>query len=184
MVLQRKLSSRREVAEALGISRQRVEKLIRDGRIVETAAGIDIEAARTAYLQTIDPAKRQAYEARTSAGPRAQYGRRGADEITDAESGEVLNFATARTQKEAANAKRAALEYQIRAGNYVARDEVRAREFEIARKLRDRILGFPARLASVVPSDAMAAITAECHDLIRELQDDAATIAETGRTAG
>lgn len=169
------------MAEALKISRQRVEKLIRDGRIVETAAGIDLEAARAAYEATTDPAKRHAYEARAGAAGRTVYGRRGADEVTDPQSGEVLSFATARTHKEMANAKRANLEYQIKAGNYVARDEVRAREFEIARKLRDRILGFPARLANFVPPDAMAAIEAECQDLIRELQDDAATIAETGR---
>ena len=51
--------------------------------------------------------------------------------------------------------------------------------YVIARKLRDRIIGWPARLASVVPADAMKIVTDECEALIREMQDDVATIAET-----
>jgi hypothetical protein len=59
---------------------------------------------------------------------------------------------------------------------------VAAKEFAIARKLRDRIIGFPARLASIVPADAMKIITDECDALVREMQDDVATIAETTTT--
>ena len=173
---------RKEAAEALGISRQRVEKLIRDGRIVETAAGIDINAARTAYESTIDPAKRDVYDRQRGAPTKPVYGRKGADEVKDAESGELFSFATARTHKEMANAKRAQLEYQIKAGHFISRDEVRAKEFAIARKLRDRILGFPPKLANYVPPDAMKVIVDECEALIRELQDDAATIGETTGT--
>lgn len=182
MSAQHKLATRKDVADSLGISRQRVEKLIRDGRIVETAAGIDLEAARKAYLSTVDPAKREAYERLSGAQPKPGYGRKGADEVKDAESGELFSFATARTHKEMANAKRAQLEYQIKAGHFISRDEVRAKEFAIARKLRDRILGFPPKLANYVPPDAMKVIVDECEALIRELQDDAATIGETTGT--
>jgi len=160
--------SRRKVAEALGISRQRLEKLIREGRIDETPAGIDLEKAKAQYEASLDAGRRAAYDAGRTGDLAAVPGQ-----------GPVVSFAEARTRKELAHADRAELDYKIKAGLYILRDEVRAREFEIARKLRDRILGLPARIANFVPAEAMTVIVDECEALIRELQDDAAAIAET-----
>lgn len=154
------MASRKQVAEALKISRQRVEKLIKEGRIEEKNGSIDIDKARAAYNATLDPLRRLAYATRTD---------------TDAPA---LDFTAARTEKERANAMRAQLEYKIKAGHFIARDEVAAKEFAIARKIRDRIIGFPAKLANLVPPDAMKTITDECEALVRELQDEIAAIAE------
>lgn len=186
------MGTRRQTAKALQISRQRLERLLKEGRIVETAAGIDIAAARRAYADSVDPAKRAAYLSRVGAPADAAPGSAPRETPTTdagpaiaqstaspaAETGQVLSYADARTQKEIAHANRAQLEYRIKAGHFLARDEVAAKEFAIARKMRDRILGFPARLASYVPPDAMKIITDECDALIRELQDEAATIGE------
>jgi len=172
------LVSRRQCADALGITRQRLEKLIKQGRIEETARGIDLGAAKLAYESTTDPAKRAAYESVAPEAPRRV--RMGPTSVTDTETGKTIDFATARTEKELANARRAQLEYSIKSGAYLPRDEVVAKEFAIARKVRDRILGFPARIANFVPAAAMASVVEECEALVRELQDDAATIAEDG----
>lgn len=171
--------SRREAADALGIKRQRLERLIKEGRIVEESHGrIDLAKARAAYEATIDPAKRAAYE--STAPGAAKRVRSGPVSVVDTSTGKPVDFATARTQKELANARRAELDYAIKSGAYLPRDEVSAKEFAIARKLRDRILGFPARLANLVPPEAMSTIVDECEALVRELQDDVATIAESG----
>lgn len=169
--------TRREVAEALGISRQRLHVLIGEGRIAETPRGIDIEAAKVAYRGTIDPARRAAWEeAAETARPAAPpSGRRVA---VDEATGKTVDFSEARTRKEIANADRARLEYQIKAGHFIAREVVMAKEFAIARRLRDRILGFPARFADLLPPEAMASLTDECEALIRELQEEAAAVAE------
>ncbi len=171
---------RREVCEALGISRQRLHVLIHEGRIVETARGIDLDAAIEAYRATIDPAKRASWEGATVVAP-SNGPRSGAvvdSGALDPESGKTIDFATARTEKEIANARRAQLEYSIRSGSYLLRDVVAAKEFAIARKLRDRILGMPARVANLVPPDAMASIVDEAEALVRELQDEIAAISE------
>lgn len=174
---------RKTAAGALGISRQRIEKLIKDGRIVEEARGIDLDRAERDYEASLDPAKRAAWLAsRRSRDVRRS--RREGDEPDEAQQGDLLSFADARTAKERAHAKRAELEYQIKRGFFLPRDEVAAKEFAIARKMRDRILGFPSRLASIIPADSMKILTDECEALVRELQDDAATIAETTQKQG
>lgn len=171
-----KLQSRREVADALGITRQRLEKLIGQGRITETTLGIDLALARTEYERTIDPAKRAAHESATPDAPKRV--RVGLTTVADPDTGRAVDFSEARTRKEIANAQRARLEYQIKAGHFIAREVVAAKEFAIARRLRDRILGFPARVSDLVPPEAMASLTDECEALVRELQEEAAAVAE------
>lgn len=167
---------RKTAAESLGISRQRLEKLIKQGRIEETVLGIDLAAARIAYEQTTDPAKRAAYEGVAPEAPKRV--KVGLTTVQDPETGKTIDFSTARTQKEVANARRAEFEYKAKLGAYLQRDVVMAKEFAIARKLRDRILGFPARLANFVPKEAMSVITDECEALAREMQGDVASISE------
>lgn len=170
------LVDRKTAAAALEISRQRLEKLIKDGRIIEGPNGIDLAKAEKGYLESLDPAKRAGY---LTSGPAREARRSKTNEPDPETDDDLLSFADARTVKERVNAKRAELEYNIRANLYVHRDEIAAKEFAIARKIRDRIVGFPARLANLVPADAMKIITDECEALVREMQDDVATIAET-----
>lgn len=152
------------MAKLLGISRQALEKHLKRGTFEEVAPGVlNIAATKAAYAQT-DPGRRlRAVETETET----------ADVVTDG----LLSFADARAKRENHNAQLAEIKYLEQAGRLIPREEVRAREFDIARKLRDRILGFPARLANLLPPDAMKTIVAECNALVRELQDDAAKIA-------
>ena len=90
----------------------------------------------------------------------------------------TFDFNFQRARKETFNAEKARLAVEQMTGRLVSRDEVRNKEFAVARVLRDRILGFPARVANLIPSDAMQALTDECEQLVRELQDAASKIAE------
>lgn len=185
--------SRKEAAAALGFTRQRLETLIKQGRIVETEAGVDLEQAKAARAtmniaphlvvsQVSPPAATAAAETAGPATTRKPYATaRGSKKVSDPETGELFDFADARTRREHANAQLAVLKYQEMSGKLISADEVKAKEFAVARKLRDRILGWPAKVAQFVPPEAMKIITDECDALVRELQEDAAQIAE--RTA-
>lgn len=183
---------RKEIAQALGISVTRLGVLIRERRISEPRDGnMDYATVRREYLSTLDPDRRARFELRmategrpirkatTEPGtvpPRVGAAPAASPALAD---GELVDFAIARTKKEMANARRAEFDLAVKTGQYVMRNDVLSREFAVARKLRDRILGFPARLANLVPPDAMHALTIETEQLVRELQEDAARICES-----
>lgn len=177
--------SRKDAAAELGFSRQRLEKLIKQGRVVETADGVDLEQARAVRETMLDMRKEMGEEPPVIDAPVAKPpGRkpyavaRGAKKTGDSDTGELFSFADARTQRERANAHLAELRYKQESGRLISVDEVKAKEFEVARKLRDRILGFPAKVQPLMPPDALQMIIDECDQLVRELQEDAARIAE------
>ncbi len=174
-----RFGDRKTAAAKLGVSRQRLEKLIAQGRIQETKDGIDLAKAKKDYEASIDPSKRAAYLARDGSKPKplTLAVNNDAAPEADPEAG-ARNFNTSRAEREHWNAEKAKLDYQQRAGELIPREEVVAKEFAVARKLRDRILGFPAKVTSFLPPDAMKMITDECEALVRELQEDAARIAE------
>jgi hypothetical protein len=203
------LISRKVAAERLGVTRQRIEQLIREGRLTEGSGGLPWPQVRKEYEARVDASRRvsgglaKRREEVRAAGSAAQtrvkrrYGVRGpvkaavsAETETPAPAAHtmapqpqpdlphLIDFSEARARREHANAQIAELNWREQAGHLVKRDVVAAKEFEVARRLRDRILGLPARLAGLVAADAMATIVAECEQLIRELQDDAAKIAE------
>lgn len=167
--------SRKEVSDALGISRQMVEKYISKGLFKEVAPGrLVLADCRRAYETQTDPGKRLRVVEPTTLAPSPAPTPSG----DGAEPG-LFDFQQARTRRENWNANTAELKYREAAGLLIPREEVAAKEFAVARKLRDRILGFPARLANFCPPDAMKIVTDECDQLVRELQDDAAQIASS-----
>lgn len=170
--------SRREVAEAIGIKRQMVEKYIARGLFKEVAPGrLILDDCRRAYETQTDPGRRLRVVEPTSPAPATPpppaSGSTGEPDLG------LFDFQAARTNRENWNAKAAELKYREAAGLLIPREEVAAKEFAVARKLRDRILGFPARLANFCPPDAMKIVTDECDQLVRELQDDASQIASS-----
>lgn len=186
MAATRKFVTRKACAVALGISRQRVEQLIKRGDIKETADGIDLVAARRrhARLKQLDKAgglKAAPPKARKTKAPVAVVVTR--PDPDDGPDGNVLDFAGARAKRENWNAALAEANYKKLIGALVSREEVAAKEFAVARKLRDRIIGFPSRLSNFLPPEAMRIVTEECTQLCRELLEDAATIAESGAAA-
>lgn len=197
-----RLVSRKEAARELGITRQRLEYLIKSGKIEEAADGIDIEKAKRLRKANTDPAKQMAYLAsrsgravetpppatKTTAAQlaAADAGKarasRERQRTAAGDDGErqprLFDFNEARTAREQANAKIAELNYQERAGQLIRREVVERREFAVARKLRDRLLGFPARVANFVAPEAMPTLNDEIEALIKEMAADAEAISK------
>ena len=182
-------ASRKETAVALGVSRQRIEQLIAKGVLAETDQGIDLEAARTSYAARIDVVRKAQHESVKSLKSGAPPSPPPAARVAQAEPVPVtpsgvdkpissIDYNIERARREKANADLQEMSYQLKSGQLISRDEVKAREFAVARKLRDRILGFPAKVANYVPPEAMKIITDEFEALIREMQEDAARISE------
>lgn len=161
--------TRAELARRLGISRQTVHEHFKKGNISLGDDGlVDFELARQEYLHNTDAGKRS----RTS---------QVADEVAetvglDASKREIPaplgDFNRVKLQKEEAAAQLAIHKLKIARGNVVSRSEVQAQEFAIARMVRDRILGWPAKLANHVPPDAMSRIEIEARALIRDIKSD------------
>ena len=122
--------SRKVAADELGFSRQRLEKLIKQGRVVETDEGVDLEQARRlrevmldarqklaapdASLPSSQAPAEQSQTAPAKGRERKVYAvKRGSDKVKDAETAEPIDFASARTRRENSNAKLAELRYQI-----------------------------------------------------------------------
>lgn len=180
-------ATRRETGEALGISRQRVEQFIAKGVIVETEHGIDLAAAKQAYAARVDVMRRAQYETRkelegapVTAVPQQETAS-SAPASAPGEGGTVtvaLDYNAQRARRERINADLQEMKFKTESGRLISRDEVKAKEFEVARMLRDRILGWPARLVNHIPPEAMRILSDECDALIRDMQDAAARISE------
>jgi hypothetical protein len=133
----------REYARYRGVTHRAVQKALRAGRITAAADG-RINVARA--------------DALWSANTRPRVASPGA---FDSEAGQA--YAQARIILEHIRAKREKLEYEVESGVLISADKVRADTFALARRVRDRVLAIPARLAPV-----LAAISdpAECERLL------------------
>jgi len=184
------LVDRKTLAARLGISVRRVGQLIHEKKISEGPGGIDLAKALGEYALNCDRARVDAHRRRIGAGspvlvppaagepakPSSQAAAPGGPIGLDDQT--VFDFNNAKARKEHFNAEIARARLTAMAGTMISRESVKAKEFAVARKLRDRLLGIPARLANFVSPEAMKNITDEIDTLIRELQEDCARIAE------
>jgi phage terminase Nu1 subunit (DNA packaging protein) len=173
------------LAEKLGISARRVRQLVEEGKLSPPSVrGFDIDKAIGEYHRKTDPQKRHAAQVAkgqvkpppAAAKPTLSVVRPVVDD--DDDDDEADEFQVARAKRERHNANLAELKELQARGDLLRRDIVVAREFEIARKLRERIMAFPARIANLVPAEAVKSIADECESLVIELQEDASRIAE------
>jgi hypothetical protein len=172
--------TRKEAATELGVSRQRVEQLLKRWPEVEARDGIDIERLKKLREENADPLRQAVYQQTrkleavaeaTPAAPKPQA------KVSESAVGAGSSFTDARAARERSNARLAELKVLQEEGRLIPRDVVHAREFAVARVLRDRIIGFPAKLQQFLPPEAMQMLTEECRALVKEMQDDAARIA-------
>jgi hypothetical protein len=77
----------------------------------------------------------------------------------------VSSYAGSRAAREGYMARLAKLDYEQRSGKLVEADEVRAQIFALGRRARDRLLGIPDRLASILAGETDRA---EIHRLLTE----------------
>ena len=126
----------RGYARHRGVSHTAVQKAIQSGRISVEPDG------------TLDPAKADAeWEKNT----RSSKGSVASAAIAQASGG--VDFNKARAVKETYNARLAKLTYQERVGQHVSVEEVKLGAFNMARKLRNRILQIPMRISAQLAAE-------------------------------
>lgn len=184
-----------QAGEELGVSRQRVGKLVERWPEVKNPVTGKIDIARLKELRAAnaDPLKQMAYQhaararateaesdaavaptVRKVAAARAEQEK---DDESD-EQGEVnlerASFTEAKTHRERSNARLAELRVLELEGQLISRREVESLNFAIARRIRDRLEGLPAKLQQYIMPDAMPMLDNEIKEVLKQLAEDAA----------
>ena len=143
----------RAYARQRGVSDTAVHKAIKSGRIVpEPDGSINPKKANAAWERNSDPAKQRKQPPPPSPKTRPQP----VQPIVQKPSPPKVNgpdFQTSRAVKETYAAKMAMLDFEERTKGLVKADEVRVGAFNLARRVRDRLLLIPHRLAAVLAAE-------------------------------
>jgi len=161
------------MAAKLGVSARAAGRLIRQG-VSDTAVHKAAESGRITRLDdgTFDPATvAQEWEKNTDPA-RVTSGKAG---VTTPPTEAAQNIQGMRLVREAFETKLVELEYRKKIGELVPLEEMESAIFEVARRVRDRLLGMAPRLAPVVAGlggntdDCFKAIEEEVHLVLDEL---------------
>jgi len=150
------VTSRRKLAQALGVSETAVRKAERAGRIApEPEGGWDVEKIRQAWQANTDAAQQRQAPPRLKSVPEAAMG---AVRETLGERGETVSaggmtFLQARTANEVLKAQERRLRLQQMKGELVDRAKATAQVFTLARQERDAWAQWPARVAANLAAD-------------------------------
>ena len=128
-----------EYAKHLGVNKQRISKLEKDGVIVRHNGKFDPVLNDTRLAQTLDPAYDQKRKIRLSEKAK--------------QSSRSLTFGEAKTLRETYMAALAKLEYRERLGKLVSREQVHKEAFETGRLVRDQFLNLPDRIAGLLAAE-------------------------------
>jgi len=151
-----------EYARHRRVSRQAVHKAIAQGRVQLFGGRIDRDAADREWIDNTDPIPGGS-STPGAVGPPAATG----EDLAAAPSTGGPSFHRARTVWQGYRAQLARLEYEVRVGKLVNADEVRQAAYDHGRRLRDALIGLPARVAAEL---AAARKRAECERiLLREI---------------
>jgi hypothetical protein len=91
-------------------------------------------------------------------GPRPGSGRKPNTQINDEKAKAYLLYSKAKAQREAFAAKTAEIEHSLLIGQVVRVDSIVGRLQNVVRACRDRILGVPSRLASLLAAETDARV--------------------------
>ena len=135
-----------EFARQNGWSRQYVNKLVKQGRIKVKGGRIDPVAAKKAIEELAEPSTvlRESPTPKGQLVPSSSY---------PVDNRKTVDFASARTMREAFRAKMAKMEYEEKAGKLTDASKVRADAFRAGRIIRDALLGIPDRLADILAAE-------------------------------
>jgi transcriptional regulator with XRE-family HTH domain len=162
------LVSQAELARRLGVSRQYISKLVKEGKLELVGRKLDAEASMAVLEGLSDPA-RPRKTALASAPP--------AREIVDREP--PPTFAEAKTMKEVYLAKMARLKYEEEAGRFLEKAEVERRAQEVGMVVRQNLLSLPSRLmdqlaAESDPREINALLEGEVREVLKMLAEELA----------
>ncbi len=138
--------SQAEFARRNGWSKQYVAKLVKQGRIKLEGGKIDPVAAKRAIDQLAEPS--------TALRDKPVQGRTPIPASTaPTDSRKAVDYASARTMREAYKAKMAKLDYEEREKQLVDARKVREEAFQTGRLVRDALLGIPDRMADILAAE-------------------------------
>lgn len=165
--------SLRKYAVHRGLSLKAIQKAIQSGRIKRESDGtidpvqVDADWARNTRVSATSPR----HVAQQDSGANAQDGH--------PETQGVPDYHKAHAIRVMYEAKLAKLEVGVREGNLVPLEEVNRITFNRARRLRDRLISIPRRLASQVAAESnLETIRAMVHAAVIDALEDLAS-AET-----
>ena len=147
--------SQAEFARQNGWSRQYVAKLVQQGRIKVIKGKLDPVAAKRAIEELAEPST----VLRESSSEKSESSRTTPVVSTNSpapfpQQGKAVDYATARTMREAYRAKMAKLDYEEREGKLVDAAKVRDDAFQTGRMVRDGVLAIPDRMADVLAAES------------------------------
>lgn len=141
--------SQSEYARRRDVTRQYINKLVRQGRIpADKKKRIDPDVADEVLEQDADPARRL-NDPETGDDPDPAEGSDD-DNAGNASFNGQTSFSRVRTAREGYQAKMAQMDYEERAGKLVKKDEVAKEAYDVSRQLRDRFLTLPQELAGTL----------------------------------
>ena len=155
----RQLMSQAEYARHRRVSRQYVSRLAKAGVLVMRAGKVDVAASDA----VLDDRPEKVSEAATSATVEAGL--------------QTTSYAQAKLADMVFRARLRKLEYETRSGKLIPADEVKVQWFRLARQIRDKLLGLPAKLAPQLAALAEVRqvrelLAVEIEAVLRGLQDD------------
>lgn len=161
------LVSQTEFAKRVGVSRQRIGKLVKRGIIILVDNKVDVDQAVAAIDQTHDPARQ--HKMNTEAAGASASAKPPAEEKTG-------TVASARAVLENFRARSAKLKYEKDAGKVVDRGIVRRHAFAEGRAVRDAFMSLGGRLRDRLageddPIEIHKLLDAEVAKVLRELAD-------------
>lgn len=171
----RELLSPRAFGEALGVTRQAVQKAIKVGRIAASLSKdertghhlIELQAGRQEWEAWADPAKRPKDGARKPSG-RPAAAAQGTPSLFEKEqvrerlAGQITH-ARASAERTMIDAELMRMELDERRGRLIDRGEVQREAFRLGRLLRSRIQAIPDRIAATL---AATDKVAQVHQLL------------------
>ena len=184
----------REYARHRGVAPSAVHKAIQSGRIQkETDGTIDPVKTDAAWERNTSPAQQRkpdpeppvavpipAKPAPVPVKPPPLSPRQPVQRSAEPEAGPsmmgVPNYQMSRAIRETYNAKLARLEYEEKNGKLLNAEDVTREAFEMASRVRDRILGVPCRVASMLAPETDSKVierllTQELRNALEELAE-------------
>ncbi len=148
----------RAYARHRGVSDAAVRKAIKAGRIVKESDGtIDPVKADAAWERNTNPAQQRQSGANPSANqgtqPKPVQASNPIRPKSPAGNPQGPDYQTSRAIRETYAARMAKLDFEERNGDLLRADEVRVEAFNTARRVRDRLLTIPFRVASVLAAE-------------------------------
>lgn len=158
--------TRGQLADQHKVSRQRIDELINEGRLIEDRATVDSDEAAKVFAE-MDPG----YVVRERAS------REGARQPNP----HVETFNKARTAEQVMKARSAELAFNVKSGRYIEREKVKRSGFEAGKVFASKCGNFANRVAPLVAGlkDARAVhevLAAEMTALVQEIRDELAGI--------